>query len=259
MNFTSDLRPPVRRRFVGAADIHSHPLPGIDDGAASMADSLRMLAVAARYGTALMVATPHRYYHGRENTPDLLRQLTGEVSAKLAGARFGQRIRLVVGQEIPLTLDTAAELRSGAVLSIGDAGIYVLVEPPFDHLPDWTAEALARIVAIGIRPVLAHPERNAIIQREPELVVPLAQAGGLIQLTAMSLTGENGQRPLKTAHWLLDHALVTAVASDSHSATWRPPTMRSAYHALVVLYGAEMAWRLCAANPRCIATGRPLP
>jgi protein-tyrosine phosphatase len=245
----------MRRRFAGAADIHSHPLPGIDDGATSLAASIRMLAVAARYGTTLMVATPHRYYQGRENTPELLRRLTAEVRAELGRTGLGNHIELAVGQEIPLTPATAAELRSGAALSLCDAGVYVLVEPPFDHLPDWTAEALARIVQIGIRPILAHPERNADVQRNPQLVAPLVQAGGLMQLTAMSLTGENGQRPLQTAHWLLDNDLIEVVASDSHSPTWRPPTMRGAYHTLVARHGEEIARRLCIVNPHRIAGG----
>jgi protein-tyrosine phosphatase len=258
VNSTSDLQSPMRQRFVGAADIHSHPLPGIDDGATSMADSVRMLALAARYGTTLMVATPHRYYQGRENTPELLRRLTAEVRAALADTGFSKHIELVAGQEIPLTLHTATELQNGAVLSIGDSGIYALVEPPFDRLPDWMAEALARIVAIGIRPVLAHPERNADVQREPQRVVPLVEAGGLMQLTAMSLTGENGQRALKAAHWLLDHDLITAVASDSHSPTWRPPTMRAAFHALVARYGEPVARQICIDYPTHIASGQPL-
>jgi protein-tyrosine phosphatase len=121
------------------------------------------------------------------------------------------------------------------------------------------AEALERICAMGIRPVLAHPERNAIIQADPELAAPLVDAGALLQLTAMSLTGQNGRRAQRAAHWLLDHNLAAVVASDSHSPAWRPPTMRAAYHVLVSRHGLEAARKLCADNPRAIASGQPLP
>jgi protein-tyrosine phosphatase len=248
----------VTRRLTGAADIHSHPLPGIDDGATSLATSVRMLTIAARFGTTQMVATPHRYYNSRENTPDLLRRLTAAVRAELARIGMDRHIELIVGQEIPLTLHTADELRRGEVLSTGDQGIYALVEPPFEHLPDWTAEALARIVAGGIRPVLAHPERNAVIQRAPELALPFVEAGALLQLTAMSLTGDNGRHALNAAHRLIEGGMVTLVASDCHSPDWRPPTLRPAYHALAARYGVETARKLCADNPHCIATGLPL-
>ena len=153
--------PPTPRRFVGAADIHSHPLPGIDDGANTLQDSVAMLCLAARYGTTLMVATPHRWYGGRENTPELLLKLTEEVNQALAATRLAGRIQVIAGQEVPLRPETAQELEQGRLLTFGNQGKYVLVEPPFDHLPDWTVSALASIVEIGIIPVFAHPERNA--------------------------------------------------------------------------------------------------
>lgn len=246
------------RRFAYATDIHSHPLPAIDDGAKSLSDSLMMLRVAARYGTSALVATPHRYWQGRENTPDLLRRLNTEVREALHRTKFGHRIELIVGQEIPLTLKTADELRSGAVLTLGDTGVYALVEPPFEELPDWTADALAAVVAAGFQPVLAHPERNRIIKENPEAVLPFVQAGAGLQLTGMSLTGENGQRTQAAAFWMLDRDLATVVASDSHSATWRPPTLRGAYHVLSERYSPTLAQRLCIENPRAIAGGQKL-
>ena len=248
---------PPRFRFSDGVDIHSHPLPGIDDGSASFQDSLGMLCVAARYGTRVMIATPHRYWGGQENTPDLVRRLTAEVQMELMRRKAGSVISLLPGQEIPLRPETAEELLEGKVLSLGDAGRYCLVEPPFDNLPEWIAEALARIVAAGIRPVLAHPERNVVIQRDPQLVREYVEAGALLQLTAMSIEGINGSRPLSAATWILEQGLAGLVSSDSHSPTWRPPTLRGAYRLLIGRFGQETAYRLCAANPAAIAAGRP--
>lgn len=250
--------PDPTHRFSDGVDIHSHPLPGIDDGSTSYHDSLGMLCMAARYGTRLMVATPHRYWGGRENTPALLRKLTADVQAELLSRQAGKRIALLPGQEIPLRPETAEELLADKVLSLADAGKYCLVEPPFDNLPNWTADALARIVAAGIRPVLAHPERNVVIQRDPERVREFVEAGALLQLTAMSIEGENGRRALSAATWILEQGMAGLVSSDSHSPTWRPPTLRGAYRRLIEMFGVETAYRLCASNPAAIAEGRPV-
>lgn len=240
------------RRLADAVDIHSHPLPGIDDGATSLEASLNMARIAARYGTSLMVATPHRYYGGRENTPDLLRRLTAQVNAALRETRFGHRIRLLPGQEIPLTLQTAEELQRGETLTLGDTGLSVLVEPPFDHLPEWTARALEKITNAGYRPILAHPERNAVVQQTPTLARDFVRAGAALQLTAMSVTGDNGRRALSAALWILEEGLAGMIASDSHSPAWRPPNMRSAYHALRERYGVSAARLLCVETPRAL-------
>lgn len=245
-------------RFSDGVDIHSHPLPGIDDGSESFRASLGMLCVAARYGTRVMIATPHRYWGGRENTPSLLRNLTKAVQAELAQRKAGQQITLLPGQEIPLRPETADELLAGQVMSLADAGKYCLVEPPFDHLPGWTADALARIVAVGIRPVLAHPERNMVIQRDPELVREFVEAGALLQLTAMSIEGVNGRRAFDASAYILEQGMAGLVSSDSHSPTWRPPTLRIAYHRLIEMTDQPTAYRLCAATPAAIAEGRPV-
>lgn len=223
-----------------------------------MEDSLAMATIAARMGTSIMVATPHRFFGGKENRPEALRERTRAVNAALGETRIGNKFRLLPGQEIPLTLRTADELRSGEVMTLGDTGVYALVEPPFDHLPEWIAEALAAIVSAGFRPVLAHPERNAVVKARPALVEGFVEAGALLQLTAMSVTGINGPEVLAAARWILDQGLATVIASDCHSATWRPPTIRAAYHAVHERYGIEAADRLCRNNPRSLALGEQI-
>ena len=216
-------------RFTGAVDIHSHPLPAIDDGAHSLADSLMMLRIAARFGTVAMIATPHRYWENGENTPDKLRHLTAQVQAALAEKKIGAKIELFPGQEIPLKLNTAFELSHGDVLTLADRGRVALVEPPFDRWEDWTAKAIKNIVKAGFIPVLAHPERNRVAQQNPDILAEAVDAGAKFQLTAMSLVGDNGRRALSAAHAIIERGWATVIASDSHSPKWRPPTMRSAY------------------------------
>ena len=243
------------RRFVGAVDIHSHPLPAIDDGANSLADSLMMLRVAARFGTVAMIATPHRYWENGENTPDKLRHLTAQVQAVLAEKKFGAKIQLFPGQEIPLKLNTAFELERGAVLTLADRGRVALVEPPFDRWEDWTGRAIRDIVKAGFIPVLAHPERNRVVQQNPDILADAVDAGAKFQLTAMSIVGDNGRRASSAARTIIEKGWATVIASDSHSPTWRPPTMRSAYFELAAQYGEPLARQLCVTNPAALLRG----
>ena len=246
-------------RLQGAVDLHSHTLPGIDDGAITMADSLEMLRIAAENGTAIMTATPHRWHEGHENGPELLRRLTAQVNEALSASTLARVIQLLPGQEIPLLPSTAAELMDGTLLTLGDYGKYALVEPPFEHLPDFVASALSEIASTGICPVLAHPERNAVIQRDPSLVEPFLEAGAVLQLTAMSVSGDNGPVAEAAAHWIIEKTSRCIVASDTHSATWRPPLLTRAFAAVTARHGAETANRLFVANPGAIVRGDNVP
>ena len=255
MTLTQPDANPTGGRFTGAVDLHSHPLPAIDDGANSLADSLMMLRIAARFGTVAMTATPHRYWENGENTPDKLRLLTAQVQAALAEKRFGAKIEIFPGQEIPLKLNTAFELSHGDVLTLADRGRVALVEPPFDRWEDWTAKAVKNIVKAGFIPILAHPERNRMVQMNPEILAETADAGAKFQLTAMSIVGDNGRRALSAAQAIIERGWATIIASDSHSPTWRPPTMRGAYFATMEKYGEAAARKLCVENPAALLRG----
>ena len=239
----------MRQRLAGAVDIHSHILFGIDDGAVEVIDSLNMAKVSASEGTVVMAATPHRYYGGKENTPELIRKLARSVQTQIEGMNEKLDFRVILGQEIPLTLSTAQEICDGKVLTYGDARKYALVEPPFDRLPEWIPDAISKIKAIGVTPVFAHPERNSGIQADPSLARAIVEAGAETQLTAMSLTGDNGTRAFETAIWLLQEKLVSIVSSDCHSATWRPPFLRAAFDVVTQFTSEEVAMQLFVVNP----------
>ena len=97
-------------------------------------------------------------------------------------------------------------------------------------------------------------------RRGGEQLREIAATGALVQLTAMSVEGVNGDRAQNTARWILENGVATVIASDSHSPTrWRPPTMRGAYHVIRRDYGVTLARSLCIANPRAIALSQPLP
>ncbi len=240
-------------QLVGASDVHTHILPGIDDGAIKIENSIEMARVSVAQGTTVMIATPHRFYGGRENTPALIRSLAAQVQAEINRSSLPEDFTIVCGQEIPLTLSSAKELRNGETLTIGNAGAYALVEPPFNRLPEWIAEAISLIREAGIVPILAHPERNCFVQKDPSLVREFVKAGALLQLTAMSVTGENGSLAHEAGVWMLKESLIAVVASDCHSASWRPPILSEAFTSISRAFGEATASRLFVENPQIIA------
>ncbi|HUS19425.1 MAG TPA: CpsB/CapC family capsule biosynthesis tyrosine phosphatase, partial [Terriglobales bacterium] len=120
-------------------------------------------------------------------------------------------------------------------------------------------DALLRFLSMGITPVITHPERNLVIQRQPELALKLAEQGCVIQVTANSFTGHWGGATKKLALWLLERDAVHVVASDAHDTRHRPPVLSKAKAALAELQGLQVAIALVHDNPLAIISGRPLP
>ena len=111
------------------------------------------------------------------------------------------------------------------------------------------------IVKAGFIPILAHPERNRAVQQSPEILAEVVDAGAKFQLTAMSLVGDNGRRALSAAQTIIERGWATVIASDAHSPTWRPPTLRGAYFETAAKYGEETARKLCVENPAALLRG----
>lgn len=199
-------------------DLHSHVLPGLDDGAKDLAESIEICRAAAADGITVLAATPH-VRHDYPTTPEQMEAALVEVREAV-----GDLVTLVRGGE----LDVAELGRDDlAAFTLGD-GSYLLVETPYVGWPLDVADRLFRLRVAGFGVVLAHPERNAEVQRTPRLLEPLVAAGALVQLTAASVDGRLGDGANRTAHALLDFGLAHLVASDAHSAAVRAISMSAA-------------------------------
>lgn len=248
----------MMRAVSGRIDLHTHVLHAIDDGPATIEDSLAMGIIAARDGTRVLAATPHvREDHPRVEPAEL----AGRVAALDAQmTERGVDIRIVSGGEVALVdaLErTEAELRA---VTLGANGRDLLVETPHRSLPLSFEDLLAGVAARGFRVVLAHPEISRELQREPERLGRIAGAGVLVQVTASALTA-----PRSAAGRLAWHAIgegwVHVLASDAHSPTWRPPTLAAALDAARAAHpeaDATLEWMVGEA-PRAILAGEPLP
>ncbi len=202
-------------------DLHCHLLPGIDDGPATVEESLAMARAAAELGTRTIVATPHvswRY----DNGPDAISQLAGTVAASLEDA--GIELGVVAGAELAMTRLAELEAPDRSRLLLGD-GPWLLLECPFSAVLSGVEPLVLELEEEGHRVVIAHPERCQGFQRDAALLERLVQGGALVSITASSLVGGFGERVRRFTHELVDAELVHNVASDAHDAQGRPPSI----------------------------------
>jgi protein-tyrosine phosphatase len=136
---------------------------------------------------------------------------------------------------------------------------YLLVELSGFLMPHYVGEHLARLRDAGMNPIITHPERNLVLQRNPQALLRWVHAGCAVQVTASSLTGHWGKRSGQVARWLLEHEAVHVLASDAHNADERPPVLSAARDIVTKRYGADVAQALVEQNPQAIVTGQPLP
>ena len=230
-------------------DIHSHVLPGVDDGARTLEDSIAMLNIAAASGTTDIVATSHA---NTEYVWDL-----DTVKAKVAElqAAMGNRIRVYPGCELHLTFDNINDALEHPTKYTINHRQWLLVE--FSDLIVFqnSGDILNRLRAGRMVPIIAHPERNQILQQRFETLEQWVSEGSFLQLTAQSLLGTFGALVRKFSERLIDKGLVHFVATDAHDTSFRTPKMDDAFEWLSNRYGLEYARTLMIDNPLATVTG----
>ncbi|MCA6077956.1 tyrosine-protein phosphatase [Fulvivirga sedimenti] len=195
-------------------DIHSHLLPGIDDGVESFEDSLALIRRFSALGYERLITTPHVMHDFYRNDAETIRNLAGELQHKIRESG------------IPITLEAAAEyyLDEGLMeklennedlLTFGKN--YLLFETSFINKPIYLEEFIFKCTSQGIVPVLAHPERYAFVHQEPGLLGELASRGVLLQINANSISGYYSKEVKKLTRKLIDQGMVNFVGSDCHS------------------------------------------
>lgn len=240
-------------------DLHSHVLPGIDDGPPDMSGAVELARAAAEQGTRVLAATPHLRGDFPDVRPEELAGRCREVQTAIADAGIG--LELVQGGEAGLMWAVNAsdeELRAG---SYGARGTDVLIESPYNALTTSFEELLFSITLRGYRVLLAHPENNPTFQRSPERLHALVNRGVLVQVTARSLVRAGRRSPQRSlARALVAEGVAHVLASDAHSAgTFRPPRLADGVAAAAALVGGERARWMVEDAPAAILAGEPLP
>jgi len=232
-------------------DLHCHVLPGVDDGARCVEDSLEMLKKAMAAGVETVVATPH-LLRGVYETEYLEReQMTADLQK--SADENGIDIQIRSGVEyylLPEILEDTTRLRE---FTINNNGKYILVELPMQIIPSYAEDILFGLNMRGVTPILAHPERNMRICWEPNILFDLVMKGCIAQLNVGSILGYFGRHVRKAARILLIHRLVHVIASDMHSAS--SPTLDQAIPVVEELLGSEKASHIFIEVPRRILAG----
>ena len=238
-------------------DIHTHTLPGIDDGSQNMDMSLEMLAMAADSGVEMLVTTPHCNIPGEFDNyaSSELERLFQRLDA--AREEAGIRLKLCRGAEIFATSELPDLLREKMVWTI-NATRYFLTEFSFDEDPSFCWDVLAECAELGFRPVIAHPERYYFLQDDLRIAFDWCTSGYALQVNKGSLLGDFGPRSQETAEILLGHGLAACVASDAHHPLQRTTHMGEIAELLVEEYGEDYARLLLEENPARILRGSEL-
>jgi protein-tyrosine phosphatase len=241
-------------------DTHSHLLPGIDDGPGTEEETLRMCRIAEEDGIAVVVATPHAFDGRFTNEPENIRAMVADVNRTLAAEGIG--VHVLPGMEVRVFADIPEALEAGRILPLS-SGRYILLEFHPSQLPAGFENLAKRLSQVGYGIILAHPEKNLAIQRNPEYLFKLlrnSEPGDLlVQVTAGSLTGRNGFRASRTAKILLNHHLVHLLATDAHSAERRGPRLAEAFARAVDVVGKEKAMKLVKEIPQAVLGSGELP
>lgn len=207
-------------------DIHTHILPGVDDGAADLTEAIDLARAAVSEGIKVVIATPH---HANE----LYYNQASEVVTKcqiLNDHLIEANIPLTVlpGQEIRVHDALLDNWPNGTMLSLANSR-YVLLEMPSSSVPKGMLDLVYELSLLCITPVIAHPERNAEIVKHPERLEELVDAGAVAQVTTHSLLGGFGKRIEQTAWQLCGDGLIHIVSSDAHHLQKRGFRLQEAY------------------------------
>jgi protein-tyrosine phosphatase len=233
-------------------DLHCHILPGIDDGPATLEESLAMCRIASADGIETIVATPH-FRPGRFNASShLIRESLSGLDA--AVQQEGMRLRILPGAEVAISPELPHYLETAQHLAINNGRYFLAELPPDGVLPRWDSFLLS-LTKSGKTPILAHPERNPWFWSRPEALYSFVGQGGVVQITAQSLTGFWGEEARDFSRLLLEHNLVHVLGTDAHDARYRAPVLSFAAKQAEQVIGRERALAIVSSIPRAIING----
>lgn len=237
-------------------DLHSHILPGVDDGPAHIDDAVAIARIAAANGTRMMLATPHRKDITENWSVPHIRNLTVELQRRIDAKRIPLTLALGMENHIDETLPCHAA--DGRALTMNGSR-YILVEMPFFGQHDFVEGALTALQAQGLTPVFAHPERIEAFQHCPALLERYIAMGMLSQITRGSLLGHWGEPIRQFTLELLRQGLAHMLSSDTHAPEPpRTPELGGAIQIAAEVVGDDAALRMAIEMPRAIVRDMPI-
>jgi protein-tyrosine phosphatase len=237
-------------------DIHSHLLPGIDDGSPDLVTSLGMAREAVEDGITHALMTPHHLNGRYVNVAGDVQQMTVDFQNNLRLA--GIPLTVFPAQEVRLTGDLVASFEAGDLLTTDPDGKYMLIEFPSQDVPAFAPQMLFDLEQHGVAPIIVHPERNEQLMANPGMLYDLVAANGAYaQVTASSYVGVFGKAVQAFTEDILDAGLAQMIASDAHHIPGRGYDMAAAFKKLTQKYGPDVG-DLFDENAKAVVNGDPI-
>ena len=233
----------------GFADIHTHILPGVDDGAPDMQEACALVRMAWQNGTRILFLTPHYRGKYKENSLGWLREVFSMLS-QLVAEEFPD-MKLYLGHEIHYENDAPEKLLQGQMLTMNGSR-FVLLEFPMNALRSQIIMGVSEIIRCGFTPIIAHAERYNVFRADDKLANEVLAMGARIQMNADSIMGKYGFSVKRFCHKLLKAHKVHFVATDAHDRTERPPLLRKCFLRVSKKYGQDYAARIFCENAQSL-------
>lgn len=235
-------------------DIHTHILPGVDDGVETEDEAVAFARVALEDGTRTLVATPHCKEGFYVNDREAVLAGVDRLRARLRDEQVD--LEVLPGAEVHLCDDLVARIADGRAPTLADNGKTLLLELSLGQPHTGLEDLVFQLRLAGIVIVLAHPERIRYFQEDPARYEELVRLGVFGQITTGSILGTFGRTAAAYSEELLRKGLVHALASDAHNVRGRSPRLREALDATVRLVGEERARSMVDDVPRAFLEGR---
>ncbi len=238
-------------------DCHCHFLPGIDDGPASLDESLLLAKMAVDNGIKLSIMTPHihpgRYRNQKENIEQAVADFQTELKKNNIPLKLGAAAEVRIGPEI-LTM-----VQEGGIPFLGELDGYkiLLLEFPHETIPVGSENLVGWLLKRKIRPMIVHPERNKEVMRDLSKITPYVRQGCLLQITAASIVNRFGKQAGIRAKEMLEEGWVSIIATDAHNLQYRPPDLAAGRDAAAKIIGIDQANKLVVDNPGNIVGASP--
>jgi protein-tyrosine phosphatase len=226
-------------RVMFVIDLHCHILPGIDDGAQSLSDSINMARKAVEQGIHAIVASPHHMNSRYENPKQLIIDRVEELNKKLMEENID--LKILPGQEVRVHGEMLEGYKAGEILPVNHTP-YVLVEFPSNHVPGYSEKLFYDLQMNGLTPVIVHPERNQEIIERSDILYQLVEKGALTQVTAGSVCGDFGKKIKNFTMQLIEANLTHFIASDAHNISGRSFKMRDAFDVIEKKCGTNIVY-----------------
>jgi protein-tyrosine phosphatase len=227
----------------------------LDDGPRTAEDALAMCRIAYNEGVRLICATAHQNPHWSEVTPDVIRNASRELADQLRDKGLG--LTVFPCAEVMVHPDIDDDWKAGKILSVADRGKYLLMELPHGLFVD-LRHTVVRLMELGLRPILAHPERQPELLHEPEQIERLIRAGCLVQVSTKSITDPANREDERALRDWFKREMVHLIGSDGHSPRRRQPLSAKAYWRVAGWVGQTAAARVFSANGMAVLQGLPL-